>query len=230
MKKKSVVLELADAAEKQQPREQPQKPQRQQPPPAARRPLARPPEQPAQPQAQPLAVPRRSAAEWSVEERRAVVATICEQLGEGVPLSTICKSEGMPSPHTVGQWCRENEDLGREVAWARDVWCEVVAEDALRIADQPSTVMQSKQENGDTAREEVDRKLQVETRLKLLAKWSPRRYGELAAAASANTPSATGAPTINVGVQFVLTEERRAELIAKKRAAVERRLAAEGKA
>ena len=53
-------------------------------------------------------------------------------------------------------------------------------------------------------------KLRIETRLKLLACWS-KRYN----------PQSTPATTVNLGVSVALTDERREELMEKRRAALE---------
>lgn len=108
-----------------------------------------------------------------------VAATICERLAQGVPLAEICRSEDMPAVRTVSDWRKANETFAADFARARDEGFDAIAADCLDIADDASrdTVHGEHGPHADT--EWISRsKLRVETRLKLLAKWDPKRYGE----------------------------------------------------
>ncbi len=68
------------------------------------------------------------------------------------------------------------------IARAREDGFDQIAMDALRIADTPLEGKRTKVD-GESVEEWTEdmlghRKLQVETRLKLLAKWDPKRYGD----------------------------------------------------
>lgn len=112
----------------------------------------------------------------------AIAATIIAGLSRGIPLTVICSEPGMPCDDTVRNWAEKDEAFGRAIARARDTGFDLIALDALRIADSPAEGKRIKRSEDGT--EEViedmlgHRKLQVETRLKLLAKWDPRRYGD----------------------------------------------------
>lgn len=89
-------------------------------------------------------------------------------------------------------------------AQAREAQADFLADEMIEIADGTGSVQRDR--------------LRIEARMWYAGKLRPKKYG--------TKPDAT---TVNVGVgvaTYVLTEERRAELIAKKRAAIERRLAA----
>lgn len=111
-----------------------------------------------------------------------VAARICDGLSQGIPLTVICADPGMPNDDTVRLWATKNDELARAIARARELGYDKIAMDALRIADSPVEGKRIKRSEDGT--EEViedmlgHRKLQVETRLKLLAKWDPKRYGE----------------------------------------------------
>ena len=117
-----------------------------------------------------------------------IALKICEQLSEGIPLREICRQEGMPAWRTVYDWMWKNEALSTAIARARDIGYDKMAEECLYIADNlhmgKRTVYSSGAEEGEdsmTVTEEDmlgHRKLQIETRLKLLAKFNPKRYGE----------------------------------------------------
>lgn len=103
------------------------------------------------------------------------------RLSMGEPLAQICRDEHMPVPSTVYDWVAAH-NLEQRFARARANGFDAIALEALRIADTPVEGMKRKQtdEGEEVTYEDMlgHRKLQVETRLKLLAKWDPKRYGE----------------------------------------------------
>lgn len=118
-----------------------------------------------------------------------VAQTICELLSDGVPLREICRMEGMPQWRTVYNWMYSDDLLGEAgvglssaIARAREVGYDAMAEECLIIADTPKWGQkQVMSDDGSTTTVEDmlgHRKLQIETRLKLLAKWNPKKYGD----------------------------------------------------
>lgn len=116
---------------------------------------------------------------------KTLVATICERLSTGEPLAQICRDEGMPAPRTVREWAQNEPDIAAAIGRAREDGEDALAEECLEIADDASNDWMEKHDkdgknigwqlNG----EHVQRsKLRIETRLKLLAKWNPKKYGE----------------------------------------------------
>lgn len=110
----------------------------------------------------------------------ALLTSICERLATGEPLAQICRDEGYPHPSTVRDWAREREDVSLAIARAREDGFDQIAMEALRIADDgEADKVPDADGNLRTDSEAIQRsKLRVETRLKLLAKWDPKRYGE----------------------------------------------------
>lgn len=114
-----------------------------------------------------------------------LIDEICERLSSGEPLRQICRDEHMPAWQGVYQWMEKDEDVARRIAHAREVGFDAIAEEALDIADNGTNDWMAKYGKEDEAPgyelngEHVQRsKLRIETRLKLLAKWSPKKYGE----------------------------------------------------
>lgn len=116
-----------------------------------------------------------------------IARMMCEQLSEGIPLREICRQEGFPAWRTVYDWMRKDPELATAIAHARDVGYDAMAEDCLTIADTPmlgEEISESEDDEGvrRVTVKKVDmlghRKLQIETRLKLLAKFNPKRYGD----------------------------------------------------
>src|SRR5690349_8818057 len=124
-------------------------------------------------------------------DRAKLVPKICARLATGEPMAVICRDLKVPV-RTVNDWRKADRTIAAQFDDARDLGYDAIAHDALVIADTPQVGMIEKLElvkakNGRsklvvTERRNEDmlghRKLQVETRLKLLAKWDPRRYGD----------------------------------------------------
>lgn len=111
-----------------------------------------------------------------------LVEQILARLSEGEPLAQILRSDGMPGLTTWYDWCNARPELSERFGRARDAGFDMIAMDALRIADTPEIgqIVKTKPDGKEVTQEDMlgHRKLQVETRLKLLAKWDPRRYGD----------------------------------------------------
>ena len=112
-----------------------------------------------------------------------IARIICEQLSEGVPLRQICRdNEGFPAWRTVYDWMGRDEELSASIARARDIGYDALAEECLLIADTPQFGQKQvmSDEGATTTIEDMlgHRKLQIETRLKLLAKFHPTKYGD----------------------------------------------------
>lgn len=107
---------------------------------------------------------------------------ICRRIAEGEPLRQICRDDSMPKWQTVYAWMERNQDFAARFARARELGFDAIAEEALEIANTPMEGVRT--EVGDNGTKEVredmlgHRKLQIETRFKLLAKWSPKKYGD----------------------------------------------------
>lgn len=112
-----------------------------------------------------------------------IEAAIIEGLSEGVPLRQLCRLHGV-SKSTVYNWIEADDEFAGRIARARELGFDQIAEEALEIADDSRNdwVVREDGDDGETDRlnhEHVSRsKLRIETRLKLLAKWDPKRYGD----------------------------------------------------
>jgi hypothetical protein len=115
---------------------------------------------------------------------------------DGKTLREYCRQEGKPSWHAVYDWVRKDEEFARRFAHARDAGADAIAEDTIAMIDEaPDTT-------ADGSR--IDpafvqwRRIQVEQRLKLLAKWSPKKYGDKVGVEHGGSVSlhvVTGVPT-----------------------------------
>lgn len=124
-----------------------------------------------------LTYPRHggSPTRWSQE----VEDRIVKRLSLGIPLRAICREEGMPTFFTVYDWMERDSEFDKRIAHAREIGWESIAQECIEIAhDERHDYALTKR--GPVFREtHVQRaKLQIETRLKLLSKWLPKRYGD----------------------------------------------------
>lgn len=105
---------------------------------------------------------------------------ICERLAKGEPLAHICRDENMPAVRTVSDWKKVHEAFSADFARARDDGFDQIAADCLDIADDGwNDTYLDDEGNKRTDADVIQRsKLRIETRLKLLAKWDPKRYGD----------------------------------------------------
>lgn len=93
------------------------------------------------------------------------LTSLCVALIDGTPLAVWSRKPGNPSPDVVEDWMANDPEVERAIARARELGGDAIAAEALAIADD---------KEGDPVRD----RLRVETRLKLLAKWHPKRYGD----------------------------------------------------
>jgi hypothetical protein len=115
---------------------------------------------------------------------------ICARLAQGEPLAHICRDDHMPAVRTVSHWKEANDVFKANFARAREDGFDQIAAECLEIADDTSDDTLYGERGPHANTEWISRsRLRIETRLKLLAKWDPRRYGEkLAIGGAADLP------------------------------------------
>lgn len=100
-----------------------------------------------------------------VERTPEVMDEIVRRISEGEPLRQICRSAHMPNWQRVYEWIDADADFAGRIAHARAQGADAIAEQALEIAD-------------NVTEDPASRRVRVDTRLKLLAKWQPKKYGD----------------------------------------------------
>lgn len=98
---------------------------------------------------------------------------ICKRLSKGEPLTQICRDEGMPAKRTVSDWRKAHKDFDEAFLEARDEGFDAIAA-RLRCTARGKISDDGGDSTGDVQRD----KLIIDTDLKLLSKWDPRRYGD----------------------------------------------------
>lgn len=95
-------------------------------------------------------------------------ASLVKWVSEGRPLREWCRQPGNACWRTVYDWMDKDKEFDARIARAREDGYDVIADECMRLADI----------------EPIDqthvgwRRLQIETRLRLLAKWNPKKYGD----------------------------------------------------
>jgi len=125
-----------------------------------------------------MGAPKGSGSRYTL----ALADTICSELSNGKPLRQICREIGV-SWSAVYDWQDAHEGFRERIARARERGEDAIAAECLEIADTPIVgVTKTHKADGSIEAKEEDmlghRKLQIDTRLKLLAKWNPKKYGD----------------------------------------------------
>lgn len=104
---------------------------------------------------------------------------ICERISCGEPLRAICRDVHMPTWQTVYRWMAKDSEFSNRIAHAREIGHDAIAEQCLDIADDEQHDWVNTRKGVITNDVAIGRaKLQIHTRLQLLAKWNPKKYGD----------------------------------------------------
>jgi len=116
---------------------------------------------------------------------REIADEILARIAKGESLRSICKSDPkFPPDSTFRQWIIDDVDgIAARSARAYEHGHDAIAEETLEIADDASNDwMESNDPDNPGYRfngEHVQRaKLRIDTRLRLLGKWAPKKYGD----------------------------------------------------
>ena len=109
-----------------------------------------------------------------------IVNEIIEWIAHGNTLRSYCRQKNKPNWRTIYNWLEKDKDgdFITRFAHARDMGADAIAEECLEIIDAPAVLCGSE---GNTRLDPAyvqQQKNRVEARLKLLAKWNPKKYGE----------------------------------------------------
>jgi hypothetical protein len=101
---------------------------------------------------------------------------ILERLASGEPLRKICRDEHMPHYTTVLKWQQRHQDFADLSARAKQDGTHALADECIEIAD-------------DKTLDPPDKRVRIDTRIRLIGKWNSKAYGEkLAIGGDANAP------------------------------------------
>jgi hypothetical protein len=94
-----------------------------------------------------------------------IAEMILDKLADGKPMKVICKEEGMPCYMSVLRWQRRHPEFGDLVARAKVDGTHALADECIEIADEKKA-------------DPADRRVRIDTRLRLIGKWNATIYGD----------------------------------------------------
>lgn len=97
-----------------------------------------------------------------------VIEELLERTEKGEPLTRICEDPRMPGRRTVYLWLDTDEEFAARFRDARARGVHGLVEETLAIADKPAK----------DAVEVADKRVRIDTRLRLAGKWLPSVYGD----------------------------------------------------
>lgn len=110
------------------------------------------------------------------------LAEICQRLSAGEPLTRICADDHLPDPSTVWRWEKDatyGKEVAQAIARARELGEVALLEQCLEIADDEKHDWVMSKKGVITDEVAIGRaKLRIHTRLQLLAKFNPRKWGD----------------------------------------------------
>jgi transposase-like protein len=95
----------------------------------------------------------------------AKIEDICNSLAEGKSLRAIAKEMGK-AESTLRYWIAKDPEAFAHSARAKDLGCDSLADECLEIADDPTI-------------EPTEKKIRIDTRIRLIGKWSQRYNDKL---------------------------------------------------
>ena len=111
-----------------------------------------------------------------------IATKICEWIANGKTLREWCRIEGNPTWTTVYRWMEKDEEFSHRIAHAREMGHDAIAEETLEIIDTKPEMAESWSKEGGSSHRDGAHvtwlKNRAEQRMKLLAKWNPKKYGD----------------------------------------------------
>jgi hypothetical protein len=103
---------------------------------------------------------------------------IIDWISSGKTLRDYCRQEGAPTHHVVYKWLENDAEFERRFARARVIGFDMIAQEALDIIDTQAEFVTSVTAESRDSAHVTWLKNRADFRLKLLAKWDPKRYGD----------------------------------------------------
>jgi len=127
----------------------------------------------------------------------ALAERVIAGLSDGVPLTQICAADDMPTDKTVREWAKVNADFAYDIACAREAGHDAIAYRTKLTA----------RGEGDSTKDVQRDKLIIDTDLKLLAKWNPKRYGDKVAVVGGDPEQGDKPVQHEMTLRFVKAEQ-----------------------
>ena len=114
-----------------------------------------------------------------------IIDEIIRRISEGETLRSICRNDHMPNWSRVYEWMDGDEDFSSRFARARELGEHAIAQECMEIADNDSRDWTPVTDDAGNVigikvdGEHVQRsKLKIWTRMELLKRWNPKKWGD----------------------------------------------------
>jgi hypothetical protein len=97
-----------------------------------------------------------------------MVEELIDRTAKGEPLTVICKDARMPARSSVYEWIEIDQEFAGRFRAARARGVHALVEECLEIADEPT----------NDPVQVANKRVRIDTRLRLAGKWLPKEYGE----------------------------------------------------
>ena len=151
-----------------------------------------------------------------------LVRRICKCIARGESIHRITKYPGMPHPSTIFAWVLDRPEFKEQYLLAKELAKNWLEDDMIDLADDTTKdIVALKNEKGES-REVLNSvavqrsKTRIAARQWILTRLTPKGKNATGEGAAGETAAPAAAPSAHV-----MTEERRLELIARRRAAME---------
>jgi hypothetical protein len=128
------------------------------------------------------------------EAQHPILMAALDALVSGQTLSDFCLQPGRPDRRTITRWVAADPVLQARFTEARHLGHDVIAEATLQLADAPLPAGPDGRIDPALVQQ---RRLQVDTRLRLLAKWDTARYGDKVQVRGAGRGALDAAPAMS---------------------------------
>lgn len=108
-------------------------------------------------------------------DRRKIIDEVCQRISNGENLRAICRDGHMPNYSSVYAWLNDDPEAAQRFARAREVGETAIGAECMDIADELPPIGPDGKVDSGAVRHQA---LRIETRLKLLAKWNPKKWGD----------------------------------------------------
>lgn len=121
--------------------------------------------------------PSKSRGRPAEQPPAEIVEDLLQWIADGNTLRSYCRQEGKPAWRTIYHWLDKDPEFMARFAHARDMGADAIAEETLEIIDEFPMTTGGDSPRLDSAHVQWN-KNRVEQRMKLLAKWNPKKYGD----------------------------------------------------
>ena len=122
---------------------------------------------------------------------------ICRRLSLGETMTSVCNDSSMPDYNTLWRWMKENEQFRDESTHARELGTHALADQCIAIADDPIL-------------DPADKRIRIDTRIRLIGKWNQKKYGDKIELESNNNQNLTlsfNVPSRGNDIEIIELEE-----------------------